>query len=256
MEQVLVFLKTGHKQARTAFAALFKNTYNSIPTPQRPARGLPWVGRTLSRPLYKNITNLKLSRQKITNDLLYSSKKELKILGLFLLAEYGRGHPKKVFNTFRRFAKGNNEQVRQAATLAFRYVMEKNRTESLRFLKILAFDLNPLDRRFICEALLPVGENRWLLKNPQKSLAILKILMWDGHLIVKKALGNNLSELSRTHPALILDFLAKQLRLGNLHTYWIAYRACHELAKQKKYRKEVLSLLKVDEYCIRGKVYR
>ncbi|MFC1517974.1 DNA alkylation repair protein [Candidatus Margulisiibacteriota bacterium] len=254
IDQAVQLLKSGQKKAQDIICRVFDKACQ--PKKDKPGKGPIWAGRHLGDTFLAKFQDSKLPLQAQANKLLHSPKKELRILGLFILAEYGRFKPKTVFKDFRKYSKDGELQVRTAAAIAFRRVLEKNKKEALLFLKLLAIDINADTRRFVCEVLRPVGDSRWILKQPEKSLSALRLLMWDGDMGVKKALSSNLNILSKRDPALIYQFLAQQLRVGNLHTYWIAYRSVKELVKQQKYRKKVLKLLKIDEYSHKGKVYR
>lgn len=244
--EAIELFKTHQKKAQAYISSLFKDS-------KQPLAG---TGKKLGFTFFQGLSDLELPVKKITNNLLVSKKKELRILGLFTLAEYGRKHPKQVFNLFRRFAKDHDAQVRDAAAIAFRRVIENNKKAAILFLRACTLDLNTKVRRFVCETMRPVGENRWLLKQPKKSLSILIMFMRDGSMPVKKSLSTNLAELSRKDPKLIYDFLNIQMKLGNLNTYWTIYRACRELIKLNKYRKLILKLLNIDEYNLDGKLYR
>ena len=81
-----------------------------------------------------------------------------------------------------------------------------------------------------------------------RKLSIAHWLMKEADLPVKRMLGETLSSLSRSHPDAVFDFLTKEVSGGNLHTYWIAYRACEGLVKKKNMHARVLSLLNISTY--------
>ena len=167
---------------------------NSFQTKSDKKKGLVWFGEKVSSSFYFGLANRNIPVLQTAKNLIYSNKKLLIVVGLFVLAKYGKNNPRKVFSYFKAFAKHDDRQIRSAAAIAFRRVVAKNRAESFKYLKRLVFDINIYVRQFVCETLRPVRENKWLLDNPEKSLTILKGFMWDGNMSVKKKLSTNLGE--------------------------------------------------------------
>ena len=66
--------------------------------------------------------------------------------------------------------------------------------------------------------------------------------------------GNNLSDLSRKNPELILSIVKKLVQNEDKNSYWIAYRACRNLVK--KYPEEVFKNLRTNEYKYKNNTYR
>ena len=67
-------------------------------------------------------------------------------------------------------------------------------------------------------------------------------------------MGNNLSDLSRRNPDLVTGIAAELAASGNSNSYWIAYRACRNLVKQRP--EQVLDVLHTDEYRYKDRYYR
>jgi 3-methyladenine DNA glycosylase AlkC len=101
-------------------------------------------------------------------------------------------------------------------------------------------------RRFVSETLRPVADNRWLQKEPGTSLEILRHLFREAHPYPRTSVGNNLSDLSRRNPKMILEIVKELVEYADKNSYWIAYRACRNLVKQDPER--IMDLLVVDEY--------
>jgi len=70
----------------------------------------------------------------------------------------------------------------------------------------------------------------------------------------RTSVGNNLSDLARSHPELVYELVEKLVVSGNKHSYWIAYRACRNLVKKEPIK--VMNLLKIDEYKYKNRVYK
>lgn len=70
-----------------------------------------------------------------------------------------------------------------------------------------------------------------LLDDPSPILPVLDRLMQDDSLYVRKSVANNLNDISKTHPDLLLQIAAE--RFGSCpHTDWILKHACRTLLKR------------------------
>lgn len=91
-----------------------------------------------------------------------------------------------------------------------------------------------------CRPQLPWGQVlRSFKKNPLPILTILEQLKTDPSLYVRKSVANNLNDISKTHPDLIIK-LAKQWYGKNKHTDWIVKHGCRTLLKAGN--RQVMSL--------------
>lgn len=82
-----------------------------------------------------------------------------------------------------------------------------------------------------------------LKNNPSPILPILENLKEDDSLYVRKSVANNINDISRDHPSLVLD-LAKNWYGTNEYTNWIVKHACRTLLKQGN--KEAMSIFGFD----------
>lgn len=83
-----------------------------------------------------------------------------------------------------------------------------------------------------CRPRLPWAESLAMYKkDPTPVISILKLLKEDSSLYVRKSVANNLNDISKDHPELILkvasDWIGK-----NSHTDWIIRRGCRTLVKE------------------------
>jgi 3-methyladenine DNA glycosylase AlkC len=91
-----------------------------------------------------------------------------------------------------------------------------------------------------CRPQLPWGQTLPLFKkDPAPILPILEQLKADPSLYVRKSVANNLNDISKTHPDLVIQ-IAKDWYGANEHTNWIVKHACRTLLK--KGEKQVLSI--------------
>ncbi|BDF03281.1 DNA alkylation repair protein [[Clostridium] hylemonae] len=91
-----------------------------------------------------------------------------------------------------------------------------------------------------CRPLLPWGQALVKYKkDPLPVLPILKRLKADPSLYVRKSVANNLNDISKTHPDLVIS-LAKEWYGKNEYTDWIVKHGCRTLLK--KGNREILAL--------------
>jgi 3-methyladenine DNA glycosylase AlkC len=112
-------------------------------------------------------------------------------------------------------------------------------------LHVWAQDKNEHVRRLAAEASRPRGV--WVAhleafkKNPEPVIELLEKLSVDPSLYVRKAVANNLNDISKDHPEIVLKTCRHWRKDGHPHTDWIIRRACRSLVKLGDLR--ALSLL-------------
>ena len=83
-----------------------------------------------------------------------------------------------------------------------------------------------------CRPALPWGQALFKYKkDPSPILPILEELKNDESLFVRKSVGNNLNDISKTHPDLVIK-IAKDWYGKSKHTDWIVKHACRTLLKK------------------------
>ena len=75
----------------------------------------------------------------------------------------------------------------------------------------------------------------------------------EPHIYPRTSVGNNLSDLSKRHPEMILQIVADLISSADKNSSWIAYRACRNLVKENT--GAVLDVLGIDEYKYKKKRY-
>ena len=143
--------------------------------------------------------------------------------------------------------------LREFAQMFFRKLIQKHPNEIHDYLLKLVKSRDPNIRRFVSETLRPVKENRWFYRNPEYSLSILRHLFKESAEYARTSVGNNLSDLARHLPELVLRIIEDLVKSGDQNAYWIAYRACRNLVKNEPIK--VMDILEVDEYHYKKKVY-
>jgi len=69
-------------------------------------------------------------------------------------------------------------------------------------------------------------------ENPKPVLEILELLKADDSLYVRKAVANNLNDISKDHPSTVIKTALRWKKDGNKHTDWIIKHACRSLIKK------------------------
>jgi 3-methyladenine DNA glycosylase AlkC len=136
--------------------------------------------------------------------------------------------------------------VRESAQMAMRELLQEFPNQILQHYEQWITDLEENIRRCVSESLRPVliqGKN-WLRDRPQKAIYLLKKLNQDPNLYVRKSVGNNLADISKKHPDLVLSTLRIWLSENNYdkQTMFIARKACRHLVKT--HQTEVNEVLK------------
>jgi 3-methyladenine DNA glycosylase AlkC len=117
--------------------------------------------------------------------------------------------PEKMMNQMREWSKHPNEHVRRLASEG-------------------------------CRPRLPWGQALPMFKqNPEPIHPILEQLKADPSLYVRKSVANNLNDIAKDHPSMVLE-IARKWKGNNSHTDWIVRHACRTLIR--KAEPEALSL--------------
>jgi len=221
--------------------------YSSIPAKQRISRGITWVVQQIAGLLAAecaDLTEIPLLVHSLQKNL--EPADHLQGVPLFLITEYGKQHPQQVYSFYAEAAASSEWVIREFAAAAFRPIIAVEPGLVLPWLQQMAVDQNPNVRRFASETLRPVVTNRWLNKQSEYSLSVLRLLFREPHPYPRTSVGNNLSDLSRRNPELIFSIVHELVESQDKNSYWIAYRACRNLVKKDPQR--VMDLLGIDEY--------
>lgn len=130
-----------------------------------------------------------------------------------------------------------------SSEFAVRAFIIKNEERMMRQMLLWSKHKNEHVRRLAsegCRPKLPWGkEIPQFRKDPTPILPILKQLKTDSSLYVRKSVANNLNDISKTHPDLVIK-LAKEWYGNNKDTDWILKHGCRTLLK--KGNSELLAL--------------
>jgi 3-methyladenine DNA glycosylase AlkC len=122
------------------------------------------------------------------------------------------------------------------AEFAVRRFIINDASRMLPVLSRWAEDPNEHVRRLAAEGTRPRGV--WTLhieafkQNPRGVLKLLEKLKTDDSLYVRKAVANNLNDISKDHPDLVIATVRRWLADGHHHTAWIVKRGCRGLIRE------------------------
>lgn len=241
-------------QAVSRLRILKDEMYASIPEKQRIGRGITWVVQRIAL-LFAHTCGNDTDLRRAGLDLAAILAPDDILLGvpIFIMGEYGKKHPREIYDFFAGMATSSDWVIREFAQGGFRPVVTPNRETVLPWLKKMAMDKNPNRRRFAAETLRPVTDNRWMYKEPEYSLSVLRLMFRETHPYPRTSVGNNLSDLSRRQPELIYIIVKELIELQDDNSTWIATRACRNLVKEDPRR--VIDLLGIEEYHYKDRHY-
>jgi 3-methyladenine DNA glycosylase AlkC len=252
---IVAHIQSGNiTQGIQALQKLKEDVYAAIPDKQRRSRGITWVIQRICGLIIEICADEEEFRgiALVLNENLGKTDK-LQGVSIFLMGEYGMTNPTKVLDFFEEVANADEWEIREFAAGGFQKFLEPNKEIVYPWLKSMAKSDSPNARRFVSEMLRPVSTGRWLREEPDYSLSVLRLLFDEVHPYPRTSVGNNLSDLSKFHPDLILSIVMELVNSKDENSYWIAYRACRNLVKECPHR--VMDVLRVNEYHYKDRHY-
>jgi len=229
--------------------------YCNIPENKRISFGRVYTVQVLSRYLFSSLAENSAETYEVGAALFDNSEDfQSKGVALGILSLYGLDEYEKVLPFFGCSASSADWDMREFAQMFFRKLIRKWPDAMKEYLLNLTESKDPNIRRFVSETLRPVKENKWFYYNPDYSLSILRKLFRESSSYPRTSVGNNLSDLARHLPNLVFGLVETLVASGDRNSYWIAYRACRNLVKKEPIK--VMTLLHVDEYKYKKKVYK
>lgn len=168
----------------------------------------------------------------ITEDLAKSGEK-IGSYEYFFIPDYIEVFGKNYFNESLNAIKAITQFI--TCEFAIRPFLVDKPEQVMKYMLVLSKHPHENVRRFSsegCRPKLPWGMAlKSLIKNPSPILPILENLKADKSLFVRKSVANNLNDISKDHPELVIE-TAKRWQNKNEHTQWIIKHACRTLLKQ------------------------
>ena len=155
------------------------------------------------------------------------------------VAEYGLAQPAPSLAALREMTK------RFSAEFAIRPFLEQHAELTLATLDGWATDPHPQVRRLVSEGSrprLPWGTRlQGFVRDPAPVLVLLEKLKEDPELYVRRSVANNLNDIAKDHPDLVVATLRRWQKSKNPETRWLVKHALRTLLKQG--HPEALALL-------------
>ena len=232
----------------------FDKLYKKIPAKKRISYGRVHVIKILSKYIFDKLSEKGSVNFEVAADL-YENSNDFKSKGVSLgiISFCGIEEPKRTLPYFVSAADSPDFDTREMAQMFFRKIIKEHPPTAKKILLNLVNSSYSNIRRFVAETLRPVKENKWFHERPEYPLSILRNLFKENSAYPRTSVGNNLSDLAKRNPELVYKLIGELVESGNENSYWIAYRACRNLAKKDK--NKVLNLLKIDAYIYKNKTY-
>lgn len=142
---------------------------------------------------------------------------------------YGEFHPEESLKALEDLTQGSTGEF------AIRPFLKNDPKGTLKKMLLWSANSNEHIRRLSsegCRPRLPWGGNfSYAIEQPKAILPILVNLRNDDSLYVRKSVANNLNDISKDHPQLVLDIAKKWLSENESNTNWIVKRALRTLLK-------------------------
>ncbi|TFF63470.1 MAG: hypothetical protein EU521_01550 [Promethearchaeota archaeon] len=209
-----------------------KKEYDFIPDKERVGKGRVYISRYIAKECYSYL------KKEIAMDkkrLFKFSKKCLKYyrtienssiyyFAMIFLSEYIKDHPegfKSNIDLFEEWATYDDWKIREGVIYPIIAGLKKAPDLILPVLSSWAEHKNENIRRMVAESLRPKAEVKWL-RNPDKNDDVLNILTkmrMDQSIYVRKAVGNNIKDLSKYMPEKMLDLMESWLERSKIRVY-------------------------------------
>jgi 3-methyladenine DNA glycosylase AlkC len=206
--------------------------YDLIPERERVGKGRVYISRYVAKEFFFYLHNI---LEMTTKDLLnFTSscldyKKSTDSLSIYyfaiiFLSEIMKAYPElldEIISIIKEWALHEDWKIREGAIYPVIAALKKAPKKTILLLKKWSSDKNEYIRRLVAESLRPKAEVEWL-RNPDKNKEVLKILSKmrkDPSVYVRKAVGNNLKDLSKYMPEKMLKLTEKWIENSEIQVH-------------------------------------
>ena len=199
-----------------------KTEYNLIPEKERIGKGIVYISKYVAKEIFNYLKSDKAVEeeyfikfvQKAFNSGEIDKNTNLQQFSLLFLSEYILTFPKsfdKVSFLIEKYANHEDWTIRESTVFSIISVLKKRPKGTLYCLNKWAISENENLRRLVAESLRPRSEIKWMRDSKKNNdvLEILTALNKDPSIYVRKAVGNNIKDLSKYMPEKILDLMEK-----------------------------------------------
>lgn len=216
---------------------MIQHIKESIPPSQRTGKGIVWSLRQIRKEIIKEKVPLDVKKRSL-EVLINSELWQIRHFASLIATNCGTVE-KKIHPYLSIIASAANDShfgVRESAQMAMREFLQVFPDKILQL-----YDdewlTHPEEniRRCVSESLRPVlvGGKNWIREEPREAIKRLKRLNSDPSVYVRKSVGNNLSDISRRYPDLIVTTLTNWLNENSYDkwTLFVARKACRNIVK-------------------------
>ncbi|MBD3228302.1 MAG: hypothetical protein GF329_08935 [Candidatus Lokiarchaeota archaeon] len=231
---------------------LLEKEYDLIPDKERIGKGMVYITKHISKKFYQYLKNTyyKEKKEQIFIDSILSMIKlferaddhDLLRFGIHFASNFALDYFNTLISKIKLWADHDDWEIRENAQYPMLAGLKKFRDDVLEILDKWSESKNENLRRFVAESLRPKAMVKWL-RNPEENdivLSILTKLRYDDSIYVRKAVGNNLKDLTKYMPEKILNLLEHWLKekedlnkKEQKNLIWIIYQALRWLKKKE-----------------------
>ncbi|MHA1680066.1 MAG: DNA alkylation repair protein [Promethearchaeota archaeon] len=234
--------------------------YKMIPGKERVGKGMVYIVKAVAKAFVDFLGGKVKGRKKkveLIMDIIQvkpTDKKALMFV-IFLASHVATEDFKLVKDFIIEWAQSKDWEIREMACYPVISGLKKQAEETFAFLNANVNSSNEYIRRLCAESLRPKAELKWLRdpEDARNNLALLLLthLNHDPSIYVRKAVGNNLKDLSKYMPRKILEVMAEWLDTGKSlgarerkYLLWIVYQGLRWLKeKEPKYHHAIEKLV-------------
>ena len=233
--------------------------YDTIPEKERIGKGLVYIVKAIGKGLFaclKEVINTKVALKDYLMNLIslcQVNDKRLKYLSTQLAYHLALTDFTSVTELVLEWAEDDEWDVRENACYPVIAGLKKSRNETISFLKKHVSSKNENIRRIIAESTRPKAEVKWL-RDPAENGEILDLLTSLNHdpaIYVRKAVGNNIKDLSKYMPEKVLDLVEEWVVNGKKlskrdkkNLRWTIFQGLRWLKdKEPKHHERIIGLI-------------
>lgn len=149
---------------------------------------------------------------------------------VFFVAEFGLDH-------FEESMRAQYELTQRfTAEFSIRAFLERDTARTLERLEVWAHDPNPHVRRLVSEGTRPrlpwAPRLRLFQREPAPVIALLDLLKDDATLMVRRSVANNLNDVAKDHPDLVVEVASRWLQDAPPEREWVVRHGLRTLVKR------------------------
>ncbi|MFX0137302.1 MAG: DNA alkylation repair protein, partial [Candidatus Hodarchaeota archaeon] len=203
-----------------------KKEYDTIPEKERIGKGRVYISKVVAKSLFKYLKKKYLgslsktfTKENFININLgiigkFEEDPDTLVFGIHLTSNFALDFFDKTIDKVEKWAINEDWEIRENAVYPILSGLKSDRKNTLNLLSSWVNSENPNIRRLVAESLRPKADIKWLRDSKQNDdiLKILTIINHDDSIYVRKAVGNNLKDLTKYMPDKILKLIEEWMK--------------------------------------------